>query len=272
MRKNRISTSIGISIILIFAIVGCSDTLSRKFYTHHPKSAQDVEKVWGQPTDITELEGGIEKRTYAVQNPYTDLKYRYFLIKDGMVLASGITDTGKKIEQEVHHQTDGFVPSDLSVAFYAKHRTTVTDLDQTWGKPLLVKDAKDGKQFRLYKITAPYADFNFREFILKDGVVVASSLNPKQAFSIDSQQHEYKGIEINEISALYYTRHPMTLETVEATWGKPVFIEKTKKGLEKRTYKLQMPADTAFAFRFFIIDGGMVVSSGVSDTVTVTAN
>jgi hypothetical protein len=64
----------------------------------------------------------------------------------------------------------------------------------------------------------------------------------------------------------------MSLEAVETTWGEPVDIQKTEDGLEKRTYKLNMPSDAAFAFRFFIVDEGMVVSSGVSDTLDVTAN
>jgi hypothetical protein len=64
----------------------------------------------------------------------------------------------------------------------------------------------------------------------------------------------------------------MTLESVESAWGEPVMIQKTDNGLEKRTYNLQMPTDAGFAFRFFIIEDGMVVSSGISDTMDVTAN
>ena len=64
----------------------------------------------------------------------------------------------------------------------------------------------------------------------------------------------------------------MSLESVETIWGAPVLIQKTDNGLEKRTYKLQMPTDVGFALRFFIIEDGMVVSSGISDTMDVAAN
>ena len=272
MRKERVSAIVGTGLILLFFVAGCSDSLSRSFYTHHPRSAQEMEKVWGEPVDIAVLDGGVERRTYTIQSPYTDLKYRYFLIKDGMVMASGITDTGKAMPPDTHRDTTGFVASDLSKAFYAKHTTTVAHLDSTWGQPLAVRDTDDGTQFRIYEVQAPYTDFKFRKFIVKDGIVVASRISPEKGFSVDSNRQDYRAIEINEVSHIYYKNHPMSLEAVEAVWGAPILIQKTDNGLEKRTYKLQMPTDTAFAFRFFIIEDGMVVSSGISDTMDVVAN
>ncbi len=272
MRKEFISAIVGTGIILLFCVVGCSDSLSRSFYNHHPRSAQEMEKVWGEPVDIAVLDGGVERRTYTIQSPYTDLKYRYFLIKDGMVLASGITDTGKKVPPDTHHESVGFDASDLSKAFYSKHKTTVADLDSTWGQPLVVQDANDGTQFRVYEIQAPYTDFRFRKFIVKDGIVVASRISPETGFNADFKRQDYRAIEINEISHLYYKNHPISLEAVETVWGSPILIQKSDNGLEKRTYTLQMPTDAAFAFRFFIIEDGMVVSSGISDTMDVIAN
>ena len=97
MSRKNIYVIIGIGVILLLAVAGCSDTLSRAYYTHHLRSVQDVESVWGPPVYTSSLDRGIEKRTCTIQSPYTDLKYRYFLIKDGMVLASGITDSGKVV-------------------------------------------------------------------------------------------------------------------------------------------------------------------------------
>jgi hypothetical protein len=190
-------------------------------------------------------------------------------LRDGMVLASGITDTGKVVSPVVHRETIGFLASDLSKAFYAKHQTPVAHLDQTWGKLLRVQDADDGMQYRIYAVKDAFSDFRFRKFVVKDGFVIASRLSPEPGFKTESAKGDYKGIEINEISHLYYKNHPMSLESVETVWGAPVLIQKTDNRLEKRTYKLQMPTDAAFAFRFFIIESGMVVSSGVSDTMDV---
>ena len=267
MKMKRAFAMAAMGMIFLFAVAGCSDSLSRSFYTHHPRSVEDVESVWGQPVAITAINGGIEKRTYPSQSPVTDLKYRYFLIKDDMVLASGITDSEKTMSPEIHQETVEFVASDLSKAFYERNRTTVDHLDRTWGKPLLVKDDRDGTQYRVYEIDNAYTDFRFRKFVVRDGIVVASRLSPESGVNVDSTRHETKGIEINEISHRYYKKHPMSLEAVESTWGEPVSIQKTKADLEKRTYRLTVPSNAAFGFRFFIIDKGMVVSSGISDTL-----
>ena len=63
-----------------------------------------MEKVWGEPVDIAVLDGGVERRTYMIQSPYTDLKYRYFLIKDGIVVASRIS---RKADFNVDSQSTG---------------------------------------------------------------------------------------------------------------------------------------------------------------------
>jgi hypothetical protein len=269
MKKKQIVAGIVMGSCLLFLLAGCSDTLSRSFYTHHPRDLQSVEQVWGQPVNVVTLDNGIEKRTYSVQTPYTDLKYRYFLFKNGRVLASGITDTGPVAAQEKATESVAFTPSDLSKAFYERHPTTVAHLDQTWGAPACVEDAEDGNQYRVYAIDTPYADFRYRKFVVRDDRVVASYLAPEESCGMETEP-VFHDIEINELSHRYYAAHPMTLEAVETVWGRPVFVRKSEKGLEKRIYRLQVPSDAAFAYRFFIVENGMVVSSGVTDTVNTT--
>jgi hypothetical protein len=263
---------IGLLIGLMIAAAGCSTHLSRTFYQHHPRSLQDVEKDWGKPIKITMLENDIEKRVYPIQSPYTDLKYRYFLFRDGMVLASGLTDIGKAAQPDVHQQSVNFNPSDLSKAFYANNRTTVAHIDNTWGEPLRVKNMPDGTQVPVYPIQDPYTDFKFRKFIVKDDIVVASRISPEKGFSAPSGQPDTCCIEINELSNLYYRNHPMSLEDVKQVWGEPVLIEKDDIGLEKWVYELKVLVDAGFSFRDFVIDDGKVISSGVRDTLEIAAN
>ncbi|MFO7714158.1 hypothetical protein [Desulfosarcina sp.] len=272
MKRKPMLSIIGLLVGSMIAVAGCSANLSRTFYQHHPRSLQDVEKDWGEPVKVTLLENDIEKRVYPIQSPYTDLKYRYFLFRDDMVLASGLTDIGREAPAKVHQQSVGFNPSDLSKAFYANNRTTVAHIDSTWGEPLRVKDMSDGTQVRVYAIQDPYTDFNFRKFIVKDGIVVASRISPEKGFSSPPGQSETCCIEINELSNRYYRNHPMSLESVKQVWGEPVLIEKDDNGLEKWVYELKMPVDAGFSFRFFVIDDGMVVSSGVRDTLDIAAN
>jgi hypothetical protein len=269
MKKKQIGAGIVMGSCLLILLVGCSDSLSRSFYTHHPRNLQSVEQAWGQPVNVVPLDNGIEKRTYSVQTPYTDLKYRYFLFKNGRVLASGITDTGPAASHEKAIETVAFAPSDLSKAFYKHHPTTVVHLNRTWGAPICVEDAEDGNQYRVYAIDTPYADFSYRKFVVKDNRVVASYLAPEESCGMEPEP-AIQDIEINELSHRYYAAHPMTLEAVETVWGRPVFVRKSEKGLEKRIYRLQVPSDAAFAYRFFIVENGMVVSSGITDTVDTT--
>jgi len=186
------------------------------------------------------------------------------------VLASGLTDAGPVAAHEKPSETVAFTPSDLSRAFYERHLTTVAHLDRTWGAPVCVEDAASGNQYRVYAIDTPYADFRYRKFVVRDDQVVASYLAPEESCGMASQP-EIQDIEINELSHRYYAAHPMSLEAVEAVWGRPVFVRKSEKGLEKRVYRLQIPSDAAFAYRFFIVENGMVVSSGIMDTVNTTA-
>lgn len=270
MKREPIHVTIVAASFLVLVLAGCSDTLSRSYYRHHPRSVPAVEQVWGTPVNTVALGNGVEKRIYAIKKPYTDLKYRYFLIKDGMVLASGITDTGPAATPKAHMDTVAFAVSDLSKAFYVRHPTTVAHLDKTWGSPACISDADDGFQYRAYAVATPYADFKYRQFMLKDGKVIASHLSPEQTCPVDTSQ-VVRDLEINEISHRYYTSHPMSLEQVEIVWGPPVLVRKSDNGLEKRLYRLEIPSDAAFAFRFFVIRNGMVVCSGITDTVDTTS-
>ena len=117
-----------------------------------------------------------------------------------MVLASGITDTVADDSTAPAGETTGFVPSDLSKAYYKKFPTTVAQLDKVWGSPIEVSQLADGTECRVYDVPNPYSDFRYRKYIVKDGVVVASRISSEQATKSDGQAKEFKRIEINEIS------------------------------------------------------------------------
>lgn len=269
MKNKKTVFLIVLAIATVLATTGCSDSLSKAYYKKHPMSLDQVENRWGTPVDVKTLEGGIEKRVYRIQNPYTDLKFRYFLIKDNMILASGITDTGWTSPTRKAEVDEGFVPSDLSRAYYKTHETTISDIDNTWGKPIYTEDTADGGQIRVYEVDNPYTDFKFRKFIVKDNRVTASRISTS-ADASETDVSESKGLEINEISAVYYKNHPMSLGQAEKRWGTPVSIQNLSDGFEKRIYKIKNPYPAGFEFRFFIIKNKAVVSSGISDTLDMS--
>ncbi|MDL2275281.1 hypothetical protein LJC22_04040 [Desulfosarcina sp. OttesenSCG-928-G10] len=274
-KTTRMITGVVLAAAVVMGVAGCTDQLSRTYYDHNPMSGTEVSTVWGNPVEVVSLAGGMEKRVYEIQNPYAGMRYRYFIIQDGMVLASGVSDSISTdgAAGSPHLDRTGFVPGDLSVAFYTRNRTTVDDLEKSWGAPVQVQPLGNEEEIRTYAIANPYTDFKFRRFIVKDGIVRASRISPSQDLPIEKHRRSgFKGVEINEVSHAYYKAHPMSLKEVEQVWGKPVSVRDAGSGMEKRYYKIKMPSDVGFEFRFFVIQDGMVVSSGISDTVAVDVN
>lgn len=264
------SLQLALSLILglaLWQVTGCSDKLSRAYYARHPMSSQEVAKVWGDPVAVTQLDSGIEKRVYPIQNAVTALKYRYFLVRNDRVLASGLTDRAEGAVQDRADKQQGFVPSDLSKAYYEKFPMSVEELDRIWGRPISVEATQGGAERRVYELSDPYTDFRYRYFLIDDGRVVASRISTRKGFRDESDQRRQQSIQVNEISQAFYERYPMTLAEVEKTWGQPAFVLSEGGGLEKRIYKIANPYPAGFEFRYFILRGERVVSSGITDTI-----
>ena len=264
------SLQLAICLILgltLWQITGCSDRLSRAYYARHPMSSKEVAKIWGDPVAVQQLPNNVEKRIYPIQNAVTDLKYRYFLIQGGTVLASGLTDSLSGAGQEQNDLVQGFVPSDISKTYYEKHPMSVGELDRIWGRPLAVDTAADGAERRVYEISDPFTDFRYRYFLIRNDRVVASRISPDKGFQKSDSHRTQQNIQVNEISHAFYEKHPMTLAEVEKTWGQPALVISGKTGMEKRIYKIANPYPSGFEFRYFIVEGAKVVSSGITDTI-----
>lgn len=267
MKKNLQFAICLVLAVALWQVMGCSDRLSRAYYARHPMSSEDVAKVWGDPVAVHQLPNNVEKRIYPIQNAVTDLKYRYFLIQGGRVLASGLTDSAAGAEQDQRNFEQGFTPSDISKTYYEKHPMPVDELDRIWGRPIAVDKATDGAERRVYEISDPFTDFRYRYFLVRDGLVVASRISPDKGFQKDDGRRTAQNIQVNDISHAFYERHPMTLAEVETTWGQPALVISGDGGLEERIYKIANPYPSGFEFRYFIVKGGQVVSSGITDTL-----
>ncbi|MCP4747445.1 MAG: hypothetical protein GY874_15080 [Desulfobacteraceae bacterium] len=252
--------------VIILSVTGCTDRLSKQYYKRHPMSSDDVAKIWGNPVYTENLEDGIERKIYTIQNAVTDLKYRYFLVKDGKVIASGITDRGPGPGKKAGIK-EGFTGGDLSKAYYKKFPMTLTDLERVWGEPAQVQILEDETQRRVYEIAEPFTDFSYRYFLLKDDMVIASRISPDAGFNNQDQQRTRRDIKVSEISNAFYKKHPMTIAQVEKNWGKASFINERSDGLQLRIYKIKNPYPAGFEFRYFIVDSKEVISSGITDTV-----
>jgi len=142
--------------------------LSKSYYQKHPTSAQALDQKWGKAVAVRTLDNGVEERYYRVQNTQ-DVNFRYFQIKEGKVIASGLARvTGDKEQAaELKGVPVGFVkPTGVE---------TVAEVESVWGKPLKVKKLANGMEERYYKLDNTTNPGN-RMFLFKDGKAVASAM------------------------------------------------------------------------------------------------
>ena len=78
------------------------------------------------------------------------------------------------------------------------------------------------------------------------------------------------GTGITPASGKFVSANSQTIKVKIEANTRYLVCSQTENGLEKRIYALQVPSDAAFAYRFFVIKDGMVVSSGIMDTLGAT--
>jgi hypothetical protein len=68
--------------------------LSKIYYQKHPLSVTDVDRVWGKPVAVKQLDVMTQERFYNNEGGTGMLqKYRYFVVENDTVIASGLSDT-----------------------------------------------------------------------------------------------------------------------------------------------------------------------------------
>ncbi len=152
--------------------------LSKSFYSRNPDIASNVLASWGTPVNVIHLEDGVEQRVYKIENPYpSEFGYRYFRVKNGIVLASGLAESDGSADVELSNVCQPLAVSELSHAYYASNPMSEQTLSRVWGQPIDTRPIGNGIEQRTYKIENAYpASFGFRYFQVKDGQVVASGI------------------------------------------------------------------------------------------------
>ncbi len=261
-----------VTLIFITLLLGACATSfeekSEKFYADHPDVAKQIVKDWGQPMAVEEMENGYEKWIYKIDNPWpVEMAYRYFIIKDGRVLYSGLTDQGKTKINAEFADTDRFSSGKLSHEFYEKHHRKADQMLKAWGDPVDVIKLENGTEKRIYEFENQFTGTAYRYFIIDaDGNVVASGMSDTLPAAQNKNQHLFKGFEVVECSDKFYQKHPQSTQKLQQDWGKPLVVEKFEDNLEKWIYEYPNFV-TGIAYRFFIVQNGMVKCSGITDTL-----
>ena len=142
--------------------------LSVAYYQSNPATAEEKDKLWGSPVAVRTLADGSEERYYKFQNSL-DAGFRYFKVKDGKVVASGIARVIGTQEQKAELKG-------VQVAGTSGNAGSVPEIEKVWGKPLQVKALANGTEERYYKYENSINVGGNRMFLFKDGQAVATGI------------------------------------------------------------------------------------------------
>jgi len=203
---------------------------------------RELESTWGNPAEVVKMENGMEKRYYKYGNTM-DLGYRVFLIKGNEVTDLGLTSSIDKNKEAI--KTAGIPVVEWTKSYWASHPTNV---EAVFGKPSAIRKLDNG-MVEYYYLTS----ITYQFFLTKGGIIVAAG----NAVPIPSDMKAAK----NAPQTISILRNKnMTLQDVEAIWGKPVKIESLDNGLQKRSYKYENTMD--LGYRFFLVQDGNIVGDG----------
>ena len=210
---------------------------------------QETEAVWGNPVGIQQLESGAEKRFYKYNNAII-AGFRYFVYKDGRVIADGI-DSAAPVAAKVEKK--GLPIRQLSRSYYQSHPWTVQEVDQIWGKPEAVRTLENGSEERFYKYMNT-ADLGMRYFLVKDGRVIANGIT--KVTGMPEKKGELKGVPMSHVKEVGVE----TISEVENVLGQTRGRGRNlSNGMEERYYKYDN--STTIANRMFLFKDGKAVAT-----------
>jgi len=267
---RRIALSLCVLLVGGWMLVGTAaafDQTSQAFYEKHPMSMDEVKKQWGKPTAVVKSEGGVEKLFFKLKDSFiVDTAYRFFVIKDGMVLYSGLSQTIDR--QREHKKPSQFPISRMDEAYYKKNMVSAQKLIDVMGTPLKKTKTADGGLVYVYKIkNAWLVDTAYQYFIVKDGRVMGSGATDVISTTEMSGKTSSEPKYVKALSKIYYEGNKLTVDEVDRVWGKPVAVKKLDAITEERFYKNEGGTEIVQQYRYFVVEKGRVIASGLSNTL-----
>jgi hypothetical protein len=165
----------------------------------------------------------------------------------------------------------GAPAASLSELYYQRHPLKASELEKTWGQPVLSETLDSGLERRVYEIANPYPeDLRYRFFMIRDELVVSSGISDKKGGRADlktDKDGKTGDLPRGKLSESYYAKFPLSAEKVEKNWGPSVQVKDMGDGLEARVYEIRNPYPANLKYRYFLIQNGMVLASGVTDII-----
>lgn len=270
MKKRTIITASMLTLIAFALVAGTASAagLSERYYQKHELKIEKLDRIWGKPVLVETLDNGLQRRVYKVENPYPEnMRYRFFMARDGRVVSSGISDRKGGSAEFVAKETKTLPTSKISESYYAKNPLSAEEVERTWGTPVQVKNMGAGLEGRVYEIDNPYpASMKYRYFLIHGGMVMASGITDIIGTQEKADTCGLTGPPVGRLSKVYYENNKLTVAEVDKVWGKPLAVQKIDNGMENRIYEIDNPYPANLKYRYFLTKNGAVVASGISET------
>lgn len=138
--------------------------LVSSYFKSNKTTVDDMVKKYGEPVSKKIYPNGMERVVFGPSDSETG--FRYYITLNGRVLDGGLTSYySKKAESKDAPEVSKFM-----VKWYEKHPKSVAYITKKWGKPLSVKEYKNGMKKMVFGPKDAIMGYNF--FITKDGQVI----------------------------------------------------------------------------------------------------
>ena len=218
------------------------------YYKNNPMTVEELKSNWGEPANIVSMENGVEKMVFGPKDVM--IGYTYFLVKEGMVINRGTTDSLGK--SSVSKAKSGPVAKTFMGNYYKANPVSEDALRAQLGKPVAAYTYENGIT-RLY-YGPKDVEIGYTTYLIKDGMVIdknSSHFIDKKDTRIASKGPEAKGFMAN-----YYKANPTTVEQLKAQYGSPISNHDYENGVSKLTFG---PKDVVIGYTYFLVKDGMVI-------------
>lgn len=133
-----------------------------EFYKTTHRTVEQMVAKFGEPVQATTYPNGMERIVFG---PIEQGMYGFVIVLNGRVLDAGPTEL-----QAVHNDKEELKVSPFMTNWYKKHPKSVAFVTEKWGKPVSVRDYKNGMKRMVFG--PKDAELGYQFFITKDGQVI----------------------------------------------------------------------------------------------------
>ncbi|MCP3926553.1 MAG: hypothetical protein GY714_28670 [Desulfobacterales bacterium] len=147
--------------------------LMSSYYKKNNIKVADIKAKYGEPVNKSTYDNGMERIVFGPADAITG--YNVFVVMNGRVVDQGTTNILIKDAIE----PEGPAISPFMAKWYKNHPKSVAFLNRKWGKPVSVKEYKNGMKKMVFGSKDAETGYNF--FIIKNGQVIDRGFTDSQS-------------------------------------------------------------------------------------------